>query len=260
MNSYIRQCLWALPVTLAFCSPAFASNGISGLYNTGVNNSGNVLANGAQDSHYSLNSNGANSSNNPLTGLSTPYASSSGWPISNSSGGSGTSGQWLGADIASSWLTLFSTPGVTLDPVTNGIYTFTTTFTINTGYNPLTALISGQWASDNYSQMYLNGNLVASIANPRTSSLSDGSAYDMWNSFSINSTNFISGLNTLTFDVTNIAQTSGNPMGLRVEFTNSSISPVPEPKTYAMMLAGLVLIGVIAYRRKDDCSGMLMAV
>jgi hypothetical protein len=38
----------------------------------------------------------------------------------------------------------------------------------------------------------------------------------------------------------------------------SSSSPVPEPQTYAMMLAGLGLIGFIAYRRKSDSSNMPM--
>ena len=36
-------------------------------------------------------------------------------------------------------------------------------------------------------------------------------------------------------------------------------APVPEPSTYAMMLAGLGLIGFIAYRRKNNSSNMLMA-
>src|SRR5450759_474808 len=36
-------------------------------------------------------------------------------------------------------------------------------------------------------------------------------------------------------------------------------APVPEPSTYAMMLAGLALIGFIAYRRKNNSSNMLMA-
>jgi hypothetical protein len=34
---------------------------------------------------------------------------------------------------------------------------------------------------------------------------------------------------------------------------------VPEPETYAMLLAGLSLIGFIAYRRKNNSSNMLMA-
>jgi hypothetical protein len=38
-----------------------------------------------------------------------------------------------------------------------------------------------------------------------------------------------------------------------------TVSAVPEPETYAMMLAGLGLIGFIAYRRKSDSSIMFGA-
>jgi hypothetical protein len=37
------------------------------------------------------------------------------------------------------------------------------------------------------------------------------------------------------------------------------ISSVPEPSTYALLLAGLGLIGFIAYRRKSNSSNLLMA-
>ncbi len=40
---------------------------------------------------------------------------------------------------------------------------------------------------------------------------------------------------------------------------NFQVAAVPEPETYAMMLAGLGLIGFIAYRRKNDSSDMPMA-
>jgi hypothetical protein len=36
-------------------------------------------------------------------------------------------------------------------------------------------------------------------------------------------------------------------------------APVPEPSTYAMLLAGLGLIGFVAYRRNDNSSDMTMA-
>ncbi len=40
------------------------------------------------------------------------------------------------------------------------------------------------------------------------------------------------------------------PTGIRVEFLGSSVTAVPEPESYAMMLAGLGLMGAIARRRK----------
>jgi len=39
-----------------------------------------------------------------------------------------------------------------------------------------------------------------------------------------------------------------------------ALVPVPEPKSYAMLLAGLGLLGFIVYRRKDNSSDMPMAV
>jgi hypothetical protein len=47
--------------------------------------------------------------------------------------------------------------------------------------------------------------------------------------------------------------------GLNGPFGIAVSAPVPEPSTYAMMLAGLGLIGFIAYRRKSNSSNMLMA-
>ena len=39
----------------------------------------------------------------------------------------------------------------------------------------------------------------------------------------------------------------------------ASVSPVPEPSSYAMLLAGLGLLGFIAYSHRSDSSNMLMA-
>ncbi len=51
--------------------------------------------------------------------------------------------------------------------------------------------------------------------------------------------------------------TNGSLANLNVQL---QLSPGPEPETYTMLLAGLGLIGFIAYRRKDDSSDMLMTV
>jgi hypothetical protein len=47
--------------------------------------------------------------------------------------------------------------------------------------------------------------------------------------------------------------------GLQYPLSIAVSAPVPEPSTYAMMLAGFGLIGFIAYRRKNNSSNMLMA-
>jgi hypothetical protein len=45
--------------------------------------------------------------------------------------------------------------------------------------------------------------------------------------------------------------TGHNMNGYVVEYTTYGVAPVPEPETYAMMLAGLGLLGVMARRRKQ---------
>jgi hypothetical protein len=50
-----------------------------------------------------------------------------------------------------------------------------------------------------------------------------------------------------------------NDLVVGVNFTSAQCLPVPEPETYALLLAGLGLIGFTVYRRKNDSSNMLMA-
>jgi hypothetical protein len=251
----MKKLVISTAVFLVFAAGSASAASITGLYNTGVDSTGTILSNGSADTHYTLAVvNGQQSNHTDLTpGTSTPYASSTGWPIGNDSA-NGTTGTWIGpgSNPVSSWLTLSSTPGTSYDPTTAGEYIFTTTFSLNPAtVNLNSASISGKWSADNYGTMKLNGNLISTIADPRATSAADGAAYDKWTSFSISGTTagFQPGTNVITFDVHNIALSSGNPFGVRAEFT-SSISPVPEPETYAMLLAGLGLIGAAVKRRK----------
>jgi hypothetical protein len=57
-----------------------------------------------------------------------------------------------------------------------------------------------------------------------------------------------------------ISGTFGNSVSSSSAGVNVYLGAVPEPETYAMLLAGLGLIGFIAYRRKNDSSDMPMAV
>jgi hypothetical protein len=250
----MKKLVIAAAVFLSFAAaaaPTAPSASITGLYNTGVNNAGSTL-NGVVDNHYTLQVvNGKNSSGTTLTGTSTPFASNTGSPISDATA-NGTTGRWIGADGVSSWLTLSATPGTSYDPTAPGKYIFSTTFSLNpASVNVNSASISGKWAADNYGDMYLNGHLVSTIANPRATSAADGAAYDQWTNFSVAGTagGFQSGTNVISFEVHNIALQSGNPFGVRAEFT-SSISAVPEPESYAMLLLGLGMIGAAVKRRK----------
>jgi PEP-CTERM motif len=202
---------------------------ITTLFNTGVDASGVALPDGTiGDPHYSLVSVPGGTTDILVRTVPPVY------PIPPYFYG-GTSSAWIGPNNSPS-----------LDgPV--GVYDYQTTFNL-AGFNPSTAAISGGWSTDNIGVgIYLNG---VDTGNP-------GTAFNQFQigyvPFSITS-GFVSGLNTLDFFVNNAA----GPTALRVEMTGAAaVAAVPEPETYAMLLAGLGLIGFIAYRRKSDSSIML---
>jgi hypothetical protein len=196
---------------------------INGLVNTGAG-----VAAGSQDLNYSLTITGATTS---LLGSGEVfgYAAANPHPW------------WLApeASAASQWLTPFSNAQLTLDPANpagNGIYTWTLEFDLD--YPDFSsANLIGRWASDNNGAVFLNGHLLGTTP-------IDSFAY--WTTFSASTSQFVAGRNVLQFVITNLAQDEGNPTGLRVEFTSSN---VPEPESYALLLGGLGLLGVISRRK-----------
>jgi hypothetical protein len=183
---------------------------ITGLVNTGS------FASGVQDINYALNGN------------SFGYVTSNGsFPLN---------GAWIANTATSKWITPALNQGTSFDPSANGTYSWKLSFDLS-GFNAATANFSGRFAADNSAVVKLNGVQVGTAG-----------GFSSFSSFNANS-GFYSGLNTLEFVVTNLAQGSGNPTGLRVEFLQSNVTPVPEPETYAMLLAGLGLMGMISRRR-----------
>lgn len=208
----------ALVLAMGFASVNAHALDIAGLYNTGAS-----FAAGAQDTHYAL-----SSTTNTVGAYG--YVSSNGtFPIA---------GNWLANTTTSSWLTPTSSQGESFDPSANGTYTWTTTFDL-TGFDAASASFSGQFAADNSALAYLNGNLIGT-----------SNGFASFSAFAATANDFVAGVNTLSFVVTNLAQNGGNPTGLRVEFLSSNVAAVPEADTYAMMLAGLGLMGAIARRKK----------
>lgn len=159
---------------------------------------------------------------------------------------SGTNGQfpigpWLADTNTSRWITPTNNAGDSLDPVTDDIYTYSLVFNLN-GLGSNTASFAGRFAADNaVTAIRLNGNLLSA----------NGGAFTSWKDFGTN-TGFVTGFNTLEFDVTNFGQADGNPSGLRVEFLRSTaFEAVPEPQSWALMIAGFGLVGVSMRRRKS---------
>ncbi len=208
----------ALASVLALASLSAQAAGIAGL-----NSTGSGFAAGVQDTHYAL------SSSTTEVGPYGYVASNNSFPI----------GPWVSNTATSAWLTPAASQSQSFDPSTNGIYTWTTTFDL-TGFNAKTASFSGQFAADNSAVAYLNGNIIVT-----------SNGYSSWSALTATSNDFKSGVNTLSFVVTNLALNGGNPTGLQVNFTASNVSAVPEPGTYAMLITGLGLMGFMLRSKKS---------
>jgi hypothetical protein len=197
---------------------------ISGLYNTGVTDSGTVLPNGALDSHYVL-----SSAPPDFSGVSTvvPYPSQWVTPLTGSN--------WIGPQN-------HNLNAYTTDPP--GDYVYTLTFNLTAGQNPNAASIWGNFSSDNKAVVSLNGHYVATTL---LGCGDDDSGYCHLTPFTIPlGSNFKSGSNTLEFLVTNYSGDSGNPSGLFVSGLTGTVVPIPG----AAWLLGSGLIALVGLKRK----------
>jgi len=153
----------------------------------------------------------------------------SGWPIS----------PWLADNNTSHWLTPTDNRAQSYDSSHNGSYLWTLEFDLS-GFNASTASFAGRFSADNNATAYFNGEIIGSAA-----------GFSQWYNFAAASHLFVAGINTLEFLVTNVKGSSGNPTGLRVEFTNSQVAAVPVPGAVWMFLSGL--FGMLALKRNFKC-------
>src|SRR6185312_11088667 len=116
--------LWLLAATTAF------SGSIPGLFNTGVDGTGALLANNEVDAHYTI-----TASADPDFPGPDAFTLLPGFPV----------GPWLAEGPLSRWIAPQADQSTGNQP---GSYTFTTTFDL-TGLDVASAQISGQITADN---------------------------------------------------------------------------------------------------------------
>ncbi len=190
---------------------------ITGLFNTGTdaNNVALVGGNGVADPHYSIFSSTAPG----FAGLPAVTYIHPVYPAN---------------DANSRWISLSSGGGVG-----GSVSVYRLSFDL-TGLDPLTALVSGRGATDDLGRIFLNG----------ADTGMDINGFGAFSSFTLNS-GFVSGINTLDFRVTDVF---GAPTALRVvDLTGTAdaiVNPgVPEPASWALMIAGFGLTGAAMRRR-----------
>ena len=213
MPGRLGQWILVAGAVVALAGAAHASPII--IFNTGVDTLGNPLPNGTVgDLPYVLTS---------VPGGTTDLqvrTSAGGFPI----------GPWIGDDSLSAWIRP-NNPGSN-DP--GGTFDYQTTFDL-TGLNPATAVLIGQWATDDAgSDILINGVSTGQTA----------AGFTGWSSFTLSS-GFIAGVNTLDFIVYNVPQVTGNPTGLRVEM--SGTAAVPEPSSLAQLFMQFGIVLVVAF-------------
>ncbi len=162
-------------------------------------------------------------------------------------------------------------PGISNLPATASVAYGTADFanTGQTGYtNPLTIKFynSVTNAPENVSNFFLNlynGNTVP-INYTLKDNLGNGAVFNVAENFSSGQQTFGFASAGNSFTITGGPSTSPyawdffiNDIGFNQALPQGSndgnpLAPVPEPTTYAMLLAGLGLIGLIKYRRKSD--------
>ena len=207
--------------TLVSFAASQASGQILGLYNTGVDDLGQVLPIGTIDPHYQVSGEASVAYVIPLP--TTP----GGFP-------------WVPAPAGSAWIGPNPNDPWPNDPEGDYHYVLSVTFNL-TSAQAASASVSGLWASDNSTQLYLNG--------ADTGFNTDLNEFSTLASFDVTS-GFVVGVNNLDFVVNNAEGgfNGGNPSGLLVADMSAQFSPVPEPSTTAMSCLATILAGVIFFR------------
>ncbi|HKX62837.1 MAG TPA: immunoglobulin domain-containing protein, partial [Verrucomicrobiae bacterium] len=174
---------------------------VAGLFNTGVDDSGVALADGAIDSHYKI--------------VVNPDSASPDATVENSGAFPIAAGPWVANNPGSKWIgPRFDTAGAAGAVGTGGDYVYRTILDLG-GYDPATVIVTGVWATDNEgSDILINGQSTGQRNTIGFTGLTP---------FTINS-GFVAGLNSIEFKLNNSAV---GYTGLRVDQVRVLGNPLP---------------------------------
>ena len=195
---------------------------VIGLFSTGVDDDGNLLAPGTIDPHYTVT---LAPSSMDLATTNAIATLSPGWMAPPPAGS-----RFLGTGVDAS-----NTPAAT----PSGDYIFETTFEISA--DPADVVLTGSIVVDD--------NLSAEVWINGTQALDSGAQFNLAEDFNITSAdaNFLLGTNTLELRWSN---TGDNVGGIAFGVTGSV---VPEPSSFAFL--GLIgVAGAVRYRRRQNSS------
>ena len=202
---------------------------VTTVFNTGVDDSGTALPDGAADPHYTLLVNPDSASTIPLVEDSTVF------PI--------VAGPWVANNAGSKWIgPRMETSGAAGAVGTGGDYVYRTVVDL-TGFDPSSVVISGTWATDN------EGMSIA--VNGVATGLGNTAQFPSFTPFSISS-GFRAGWNTIDFTINNAAV---GYTGLRVDNIRGIGNALPagtapfiveQPQSKALLLGDRVTFAVRA--------------
>ena len=278
---------FALAVGLGGMVHGGTASDITGLYYTGINTSGALLAGGSQDSNWTVtyaSTNGGTSQSNTYKGSAYVVSSSyidAGWTQNTGSA------QWIVAPGASTAATGGTInvggdylPGNGDTGANNGIFVYTLAFNITgTGSGTVTNAISISLtiSADDQYRIYVNPSGNGTSVPTGTAA---GSGLNAWNNTSSvtlqNGTNgtgtsgnsiFKIGTNYLTIVVENTNSATGssgsstrNPSGLLVYQVGSAAlidgRPIPEVATWLPIVGAVGLYGLVILRRRRSSAAV----
>ena len=237
--SVAKATLLAVALGLGACGGSASATVISGLYSSGVDNSGSLIATGATDTHWTVVLSPTwNSTANYYNGSALAYSINQ-WQT-DSPNQTNPASQWI--TMPNGDATDFWAPIGTPVRGTPGWYQYESSFTLPA--NVASATITGKFVGDNAAVIKLNG-VEASY----------GTVADGFLSFTMTS-GFQTGTNLVdvfvhndVFVQTGIPEDYPNPTGMQVQMTGEyTLASVPEIDPSAFGPAVSLLMGTLSLR------------